>query len=83
MPSYVVKRTAPGITPDALVSAGARAKTCCAEMTPEGQSARRIRSFFMPATSQTQCYFDAASKQAVEEANRRAIHATRLRRSLN
>ena len=26
----------------------------------------------MPATEQTHCYFDAASKQAVEEANQRA-----------
>jgi len=28
MPLFVVKRTLPGITPDALMSAGVRAKTC-------------------------------------------------------
>ncbi len=72
MPLFVAKRTLPGITPDALMSAGARAKTCCAEMSQEGEAVRWVRSYFMPATEQTHCYFDAASKQAVEEANQRA-----------
>jgi len=72
MPTFVVKRTLPGITKDALVSAGVRAKTCCAEMTQEGEYVRWIRSFFLPESSQTHCYFSAASKQAVEELNRRA-----------
>ena len=72
MPLFVVKRTLPGITPDALMSAGARAKTCCAEMTQEGENVKWVRSFFLPATEQTHCYFDAASKDAVVEANQRA-----------
>ena len=72
MPTYVVKRTLPGITPEALMSAGVRAKTCCAEMTQEGKSVRWIRSFFLPELSQTHCYFEVGSKQAVEEANQRA-----------
>jgi hypothetical protein len=72
MPLFVAKRTLPGITPDALVSAGLRAKTCCAEMTQEGESVRWIRSFFLPASQQTHCYFEAASHRAVEEANQRA-----------
>jgi hypothetical protein len=72
MSLFMVKRTLPGITPEALQSAGLRAKTCCAEMTQEGESVRWIRSFFLPETEQTHCYFDAASKQAVEEANLRA-----------
>ncbi len=72
MAIFVVNRTLPGITPDALVSAGVRAKTCCAEMTQEGESVRWIRSFFMPETSQTHCYFEGVSKDAVEEANTRA-----------
>ena len=72
MPVFVVKRTLPGITPEALMSAGLRAKTCCAEMTQEGESVRWIRSFFLPESQQTHCYFDASSKQAVEEANQRA-----------
>ncbi len=72
MPLFVAKRDLPGITPDALVSAGVRAKTCCAEMTREGDSVRWIRSFFLPGTSQTHCYFEAASQEAVAEANTRA-----------
>jgi len=72
MPIFVVKRILPGITPDALVSAGVRAKTCCAQMTQEGESVRWIRSFFLPESSQTHCYFEAGTKRAVEEANQRA-----------
>jgi hypothetical protein len=72
MPQFVVKRDLPGVTPEALQSAGMRAKTCCAEMTQEGQPVRWIRSFFLPETAQTHCYFEAPSRQAVEEANRRA-----------
>ncbi len=72
MPTFVVKRNLPGITQDALLSAGMRAKTCCAEMTQEGQSVRWLRSFFLPESSQTYCYFAAPTKQTVEEVNRRA-----------
>ena len=72
MAMFVVKRDLPGITPEALQSAGLRAKTCCAQMSAEGESVRWIRSFFLPVTEQTHCYFDAASKEAVEEANTRA-----------
>jgi len=72
MSCFVVKRDLPGITPEALQSAGMRAKTCCAEMTNEGHAVRWVRSFYLPETSQTHCYFEAASKEAVEEANNRA-----------
>ena len=72
MSLYVVKRDLPGITPDALQSAGVRAKTCCAEMTGEGQSVRWVRSFYLPETAQTHCYFEASGKAAVEEAQQRA-----------
>jgi hypothetical protein len=41
-------------------------------MTDEGQPVRWVRSFFLPETAQTHCYFEAASKSAVEEANQRA-----------
>jgi hypothetical protein len=72
MSLFMVMRDLPGVTPDALGSAGLRAKTCCAEMTEEGQPVHWVRSFFLPQSSQTHCYFEAASRQAVEEANRRA-----------
>jgi len=31
-----------------------------------------IRSFYLPETAQTHCYFEAASKEAVTEASKRA-----------
>lgn len=72
MSIYVVKRDLPGITPEMLQSAGLRAKSCCAELTEEGQPVRWIRSFFLPETAQTHCYFEGSSKAAIEEANTRA-----------
>ena len=79
MALFVVERDLPGITPEALRSAGLRAKTCCAEISEEGQQVRWIRSFFLPEESGTYCYFEAASKSVVEEANQRAkIPFTRI-----
>ncbi|HXP88562.1 MAG TPA: nickel-binding protein [Bryobacteraceae bacterium] len=77
MPFFVVKRDLPGVTPEALQSAGMRAKSCCAEMTGEGQPVRWVRSFYLPETAQTHCYFEAAARSAAEEANQRAhpVHA--------
>jgi hypothetical protein len=72
MPLFVVERELPGITEEALMSAGLRAKTCCAEMTAEGNEVRWVRSFFMPDTSRTHCYFEGPSAASIEEANRRA-----------
>jgi len=72
MPLYVAIRTLPGITPDALAGAGARVKTCAAGMRSEGTEVRWLRSFFLPASSQTHCYFSGPNAQAVDELNKRA-----------
>lgn len=72
MPMFVCERELPGVTPDMLSSAGLRAKTCCAEMTAEGQPVRWVRSFFLPEVSQTHCYFEGPTREAVEEASLRA-----------
>lgn len=72
MSLFVVTRQLPGITPEALAGAGARAKSCAAEMTAEGTDVRWIRSFFIPETEQTHCYFEAPSPEAVREVNERA-----------
>jgi hypothetical protein len=72
MPLFVVERELPGITPEALQSAGVRAKTCCVEMTGQGQPVRWLRSFFLPESARTYCYFEGGSKAVVEEANQRA-----------
>ena len=72
MACFVVKRELPGITLEALTGAGARAKSCAAEMTEEGTQVRWIRSFFIPETEQTHCYFEAPNADAVREVNARA-----------
>jgi hypothetical protein len=72
MPMFVVERELPGITPEALQSAGLRAKSCCAEMTDEGTAVRWVRSFFLPESSRTHCYFEGPDPQAIAEVNQRA-----------
>lgn len=72
MACYVVKRHLPGITPETLTGAGLRAKSCAAEMTEEGIPVRWVRSFFIPETEETHCYFEASSLDAVKEVNERA-----------
>lgn len=70
--SFVVTRELPGITPEALSGAGARAKSCAAVITEEGTEVSWMRSFFIPETEQTHCYFEAPNAEAVAEVNRRA-----------
>ena len=72
MPTFVAIRSLPGITPDALVGAGARVKSCVAGMQTEGTDVKWLRSFFLPASSQTHCYFEAPSLDAVRDLNERA-----------
>ena len=72
MGCYVVLRHLPGITPEALTGAGLRAKSCAGEMTEEGKPIHWLRSFFIPKTEQTHCYFEAPSSDAVKEVNERA-----------
>jgi hypothetical protein len=72
MAMFIVQRDLPGITPEAMQSAALRSKTCCAEMTEEGQPVRWIRSFFLPNTMQTNCYYEGATAEVIKEVNRRA-----------
>ncbi|HMS79199.1 MAG TPA: DUF4242 domain-containing protein [Burkholderiaceae bacterium] len=72
MPTFVAIRSLPGITPDALAGAGARVKSCVAGMQSEGTEVTWLRSFFLPASSQTHCYFEGPSLAAVRELNERA-----------
>ena len=72
MGCYVVMRHLPGITPETLTGAGLRAKSCAAEMREEGTPIQWVRSFFIPETEQTHCYFEAPSADAVREINERA-----------
>ena len=72
MTMFVVKRTLPGITPDGVHGAGVRVKSCAAEMRSEGHDVRWVRSFFLPESEQTHCYFEAADLSAVKDLNERA-----------
>ena len=72
MPLFVAIRSLPGISPDALAGAGARVKTCAAGMQSEGTPVSWVRSFFLPESSQTHCYFEGPSLEAVVELNERA-----------
>jgi hypothetical protein len=72
MPMFVAIRNLPGITPDALAGAGARVKTCAAGMQSEGTEVRWVRSFFLPMSSQTHCYFEGPDLTAITELNQRA-----------
>jgi len=44
MPQYMVERHLPGITPEQLAAAAARAKSVTAEMTQRGKPVRYLRS---------------------------------------
>jgi hypothetical protein len=72
MPMFVAVRDLPGVTTDSLVGAGARVKSCVAGMQSEGTEVRWVRSFFLPASSRTHCYFEGPSREAIVELNQRA-----------
>ena len=69
MPQYMVERYLPGITPEQLAAAAARAKSVTAEMTQQGKPVRYLRSTFLPAEEKSFCLFDAPSPERVKEAN--------------
>ena len=72
MAKYMVERHLPGIKPDELAAAAARAKATTAEMTTEGTPVRYLRSTFIPGEDKCFCLFEGPSEEAVIEANRRA-----------
>ena len=72
MPKYMVERHLPGISPDQLQAAAARAKSTTAEMTQEGTPVRYLRSTFVPGEEKCFCLFDGPSADAVKQANERA-----------
>lgn len=72
MPLYYVERSLPGITPDQLTAAAARAKTTTARMTQEGTPVRYLRSTFIPGEDKCYCLFEGPTPDVVEEANRQA-----------
>ncbi|MFZ4758457.1 MAG: nickel-binding protein [Burkholderiaceae bacterium] len=72
MPKFVAVRSLPGITPEELQGAGARIASCAAGMQTEGCDVKWLRSFFLPETSQTHCYFEAPTLDVIVDLNQRA-----------
>ena len=72
MSTFVVKRQLPGITADELSGAGLRVKTCAEALCSEGTDVRWLRSFFLPSTEETHCYFEAPDSETVKRLNERA-----------
>lgn len=72
MPKYMVERHLPGITPEQLQAAAARAKSTTAEMSRQGTPVRYMRSTFVPGEDKCFCLFEGPSAEAVKEANEKA-----------
>ncbi len=72
MAKYMVERHLPGIKPEELAAAAARAKATTAEMSEEGTPVRYLRSTFVPGEEKCYCLFEGPSEVAVRQANERA-----------
>ncbi|HUF87987.1 MAG TPA: DUF4242 domain-containing protein [Thermohalobaculum sp.] len=72
MSKYLVERHLPGIKPEELAAAAARAKATTAEMTAAGTPVRYLRSIFVPGEEKCYCLFDGPSAEVVREVNRQA-----------
>ncbi len=72
MAKYLVERHLPGIKPDELAAAAARAKATTAEMTAEGTPIRYLRSTFVPGEEKCYCLFEGPTAESVRQANERA-----------
>lgn len=72
MPRYMVERYLPGLTPDQLTAAAAKAKQTTTQMSRQGTPVRYLRSTYVPQESKCFCLFEGPSKETVREANERA-----------
>ncbi|HEX5474633.1 MAG TPA: DUF4242 domain-containing protein [Vicinamibacterales bacterium] len=68
MPRYIIERSVPGLTADALNAAGHRSMAALAEMP----DVRWIRSFVSEAEGKIYCEYDAPSIAAILEHAHRA-----------
>jgi hypothetical protein len=72
VPQYMVERHLPDFPPDQLPGAAAAAKEKSAELSSEGQDVRYLRSTYVPEGEKCFCLFEGASREVVEEVQRRA-----------
>jgi hypothetical protein len=68
MPRYIIERSVPGLTPEALEAAARRSNAVLAEMT----DVKWIRSYVSDAEGKIFCEYDAPSPEAILEHARRA-----------
>ena len=75
MPRYIIERSVPGLTREALEAAGYRSNATLAGMP----DVRWIRSYVSEAEGKIYCEYDAPSVEAIREHARRAgIPADRI-----
>ncbi len=68
MPRYIIERSVPGLTREALMAAGRRSAVVLADMP----DVRWIRSYVSDAEGKIYCEYDAPSAEAIREHARRA-----------
>jgi Nickel responsive protein SCO4226-like len=68
MPRYIIERSIPGLSHDALLAAGHRSSAVLAEMP----DVHWIRSYVSDAEGKMFCEYDAPSAEAIREHARRA-----------
>ncbi len=68
MPRFIIERSVPGLTREALMDAGRRSVQALAELP----DVRWIRSFVSDAEGKIYCEYDAPSAEAIREHARRA-----------
>ena len=68
MPRYLIERSVPGLTPEALDAAARRSMRALSDMP----SVRWIRSYVSDAEGKIYCEYDAPSMAAIMEHARRA-----------
>lgn len=72
MPTYMVERYLPGVSPEEVLAAAGRAREVTAHMTEEGTPIRYLRSTYLPSEESCFCLFEGASEGLVRRANERA-----------
>jgi Nickel responsive protein SCO4226-like len=72
MPSYLVERYLPHMTPERLATTARRAKQAAEQMSAKGTTVQYMHSTFLPQDEMCLCLFEAGSAHAVAEANEAA-----------
>lgn len=75
MTVFLVERYLPGVTPEQIAAATARAEEAARGMSDEGTPLRYVGSTFLPGDESCLCLFDGPSAEDVAEVNRRAEFA--------